>query len=519
MQLVGTPLLQTKLDVPPLRANLLARERLLVALPQALGVRLVLLSAPAGFGKTTLLATWCHDRLAHGAAAAWLSLDESDNDPDRFLAYLIASLQQAVGAEALGNLAPAEPSVGGGETILTQVVNRLASLDRDVVLVLDDYHLIGAPACHAAVAFLLDHLPPRVCVAIGSRADPPLPVARLRAREQLVELRAADLRFTPGEVQAFLAAGHLALSPAEALAVGAYAEGWPAGIQLVVLALRAGACARAAELGYEPCGAPSCHALDRLDGSQQHVFEYLADDVFERQPAHRKAFLLKTAILDRMCGPLCDAILGIENEELRIERSVDQPDNAQFSILNSQFAQSYSRLILEELEHANMFVMPLDGEPRWYRYHHLFRAFLRDRLSHESPLAVANLHRRASAWYEQHDLLAQAAEHALAAGEHARAAALSAALDGAARSRLCGSQNGERGALPQQLALVEPLSEREVEVLQLIAGGASNQVIATKLVISIGTVKSHINHILGKLEAGNRTEAVSRARALGLLAI
>jgi LuxR family maltose regulon positive regulatory protein len=516
MQLEAPPLLQTKLDVPPPRAHMLARERLLSALPRALGVRLVLLSAPAGFGKTTLLAAWCRARLAQGdTAAAWLALDEGDNNPERFLTYLVAALRQAVGDTALGGLALPELCARGGEAILTQVVNCLAALDRGVVLVLDDYHLIGAPAVHAAVAFLIEHLPPRACLAIGSRADPPLPIARLRARDQLAELRAADLRFTPDEVQAFLAAGHLDLSAAEAQAIGAYAEGWPAGIQLVALALRAGACARAAELGCEPCDTPACHVIDRLDGSQQHVFEYLADDVFERQPAHRKAFLLKTAILDRLCGPLCDAILGIENEELRIEKDLDQSDNSQFSILNSQFSQSYSRLILEELEHANLFVMPLDGDRRWYRYHHLFRAFLRARLSHESPLAVADLHRRASAWYEQNGLIAQAVEHARAAGEHDRAALLAGPSRPSAQP--CEAQRGAALA-PRPPELAEPLSDREVEVLRLIAGGASNQAIAATLVISIGTVKSHINHILGKLGACNRTEAVSRARTYGLLA-
>jgi LuxR family maltose regulon positive regulatory protein len=209
MQPEGTPLLRTKLDVPPRRAHTLPRERLLRLLPSALGTRLLLLSAPAGFGKTTLLATWCHALIEQRrAAVAWLALDEGDNDPACFLAYLVTALAQALRPENLNGiaLAPLDPSGATGETALTQLVNAMAASDRQVVLVLDDYHLINAPAVHAAVAFLLEHLPHQACLALGSRSDPPLPLARLRAHEQLIELRAAELRFTPDEVRAFLAA-------------------------------------------------------------------------------------------------------------------------------------------------------------------------------------------------------------------------------------------------------------------------------------------------------------------------
>ena len=425
MQPEGTPLLRTKLDVPPPRPHTLARERLLALIPSAPGTRLVLLSAPAGFGKTTLLATWSRTLLGQrGTAVAWLALDESDNDPARFLAYLVTSLGQALAPEGPDGVAPAliDPTGANGESVLIRLVNAVAAIDRDVVLVLDDYHLINAPAVHAAVAFLLEHLPSRACLAIGSRADPPLPLARLRAREQLIELRAADLRFTPDEVQAFLTASNLALAPDEVQAVGAYVEGWPAGVQLVALALHAAPCEWTAEVGREPSDLPAGHVLGRLNGSQQHVFAYLADDVFERQPAHRKAFLLQTAILDRMCGSLCDAVVLGQRQEVIGDRETETP----LSPITHRPApdESYSRLILEELEHANLFVMPLDGQRHWYRYHYLFRAFLRARLDRESPVAVADLHRRASAWYEQHQLLDHAVEHALAAGERARAAVL-----------------------------------------------------------------------------------------------
>ena len=436
MQPEGSLLLRTKLDVPPRRAHTLPRERLLTLLPSAPGTRLVLLCAPAGFGKTTLLATWCHALIEQRrAAVAWLSLDPGDNDPTRFLAYLVTSLAQALTPESRDGIAPAalDPLGLTGETALTHLVNAIAATDRQVVLVLDDYHLISAPVVHAAVAFLLSHLPNQACLALGSRSDPPLPLARLRTREQLIELRAAELRFTPDEVQAFLAASDLALATDEVQTVGAYVEGWPAGVQLVALALRDAPGAWAAEAGGEPSTLSPSHVLGRLNGSQHHIFAYLADDVFERQPPHHKAFLLQTAILDRMCGPLCDAVLGLapdERPKTKDEKAFDSLERVSSinhpvsSFVLRPSSDSYSRLILEELEHANLFVMPLDGQRRWYRYHNLFRAFLCARLDREPPIAIAELHRRASAWHEQHQLLPQAVEHALAAGELARAAEL-----------------------------------------------------------------------------------------------
>jgi LuxR family transcriptional regulator, maltose regulon positive regulatory protein len=420
------PLLRTKLDVPPQRARTLPRERLLAMIPGGPGTRLVLLSAPAGFGKTTLLATWCRALIEQrGTVVAWLALDESDNDPARFLSYLVTALTQALSSAGQhGYVSPSIDSNGGTvETVLAELVNAIAAIDRDVALVLDDYHLISAPAVHAAVAFLLEHLPNRARLAIGSRSDPPLPLARLRAREQLIELRAADLRFTPDEIQAFFAASNLALAPDELQAVGAYVEGWPAGVQLVALALCAAPYEWAAEVECQPSERPAGHVLGRLNGSQRHIFAYLADDVFERQPAHLKAFLLQTAILDRMCGPLCDAVLGLTNDE---QPKTNNPVMADLSMVDGRWSlvDSYSRLVLEELEHANLFVTPLDGERCWYRYHHLFHAFLRARLDREAPGALGDLHRRASVWYEHNQLLPQAVKHALAAGEVARAAEL-----------------------------------------------------------------------------------------------
>jgi LuxR family maltose regulon positive regulatory protein len=422
----GTLLLQTKLAIPPPRAHTLVRERLLTRMGAASGARLVLVSAPAGFGKTTLLATWCHALTEHtGATAAWLALDQRDNDPAGFLAYLVAAIRRAIPQpnQLDDDLAsPVESFASGGELVLTWLINALAALDRDVVLVLDDYHVISAPAVHAAVAFLLDHAPDRVRLVIGTRADPPLPLARLRVREQLVELRAADLRFTPDEIQAFVQAlRNFPLAPAEAQAFSEYVEGWPAGIQLMALALRGDASGLAAGAGEAAPGRPIGDMPARLKASQRHVFAYLADEVFERQPAHLKTFLLQTALLDRMCGPLCDAVLGLETCETagRIAaRSINPQPPAPLA------RDSYSRLLLEELERANLFVSPLDGERRWYRYHHLFRAFLCTRLDREPPIAIAEIHRRASLWYEQNQLIPDAVEHMLAASEAYHAAEL-----------------------------------------------------------------------------------------------
>jgi LuxR family transcriptional regulator, maltose regulon positive regulatory protein len=408
----ATALLQTKLEAPPVRGHLLPRRRLLALVSATEGPRLVLLSAPAGFGKTTFLALWCHAAATErGAAVAWVALDESDNDPARFLDYLGASVARALaisGGECGEETAAARPA--GEDDALTRLINTLALQGREVLLVLDDYHVISAPAVHAAVAFLLEHLPAQARLAIGTRADPPLPLARLRARGQLVELRAADLRFTEDEIEAFFAAAAPALTPDELQAIGAYVEGWPAGVRLVALARRS--LARPWARGGVALTRQTGHGA-HLDGTH-HLFAYLAEDVFDQQPPHLKTFLVQTAVLDRMCGPLCDAVLGVAEGR-------------------ASGGDSYSRLILERLDHANLFVAPLDGEQRWYRYHNLFRAFLRDRLARESPAAVTGLHRRASEWHQRHGLLPEAVEHALAACEWDCAADL---IDAAANATL-----------------------------------------------------------------------------------
>ncbi|HEX9374581.1 MAG TPA: helix-turn-helix domain-containing protein, partial [Roseiflexaceae bacterium] len=383
----GIPLLATKLYVPRARPTLLARPRLLVRLDASLaGGRCTLLSAPAGAGKTSLLASWLAgvDR-----PVAWLSLDERDQDAHQLLRYLIAALQTiapACGRTALAWL-DAPPPPPSPETILTALVNDLAALPDPCLLVLDDYHLVRAPAIYAAVAFLLDHLPPPVHLVVATRADPPLPLPRMRARGQLAEVRAADLRFTPEEAAAFLEASMgLRLPEGQVTALVARTEGWAAGLQLAGLALRDRA---------DPAAFVAAFA-----GSHRLVADYLTAEVIDQQPAPRRRFLLASSVLDRLCAPLCAALLAAEGD------APDAPD-----------AAGDSQAVLEELERANLFLVALDDERRWYRYHHLFADALRARLAREAGAAgAAALHRRASGWFEQHGLLPEAIQHALAAG-------------------------------------------------------------------------------------------------------
>jgi LuxR family maltose regulon positive regulatory protein len=415
----AAPLLATKLHSPALRPQLVPRPRLLNQLTAGLAGSLTLLSAPAGCGKTTLLTqglavgSW---ELGSNPAnlqlptpnphrVAWVSLDRADRDPTRFWSYVITALdtlQPGLAANALPALqfAPAPPI----DTLLTRVLNALTSLPADAVLVLDDYHVIDSEPIHAAVAFVLDHLPPRLHLAITTRADPPLPLARMRTRGSLTELRAADLRFTPDEAATFLTeVMGLPLAPGEVAALEARTEGWIAGLQLAALAMRD----RADHAGF----------IAAFTGSNRFVVDYLAAEVLDRLPAHLQTFVLQTSILERLCGPLCDAILGIGDWELGTgnRTSVAQPriPNPQPPTPNPQ---AYSQLVLDQLERANLFLVPLDDDRQWYRYHHLFAEVLRERLLRGAPAAaVADLHRRASAWFEQHGFVHDAVQHALLA--------------------------------------------------------------------------------------------------------
>ena len=378
-------LLTTKLFVPRPRPDLVLRPRLIAHLNAGLAAgRCSLLSAPAGAGKTSLLAAWLAqvDR-----PVGWLALDERDQTANQVLRYLIAACQAIAptcGRTALAWLdaPPLRP-----EAVVTELVNDLAALPAPGVLVLDDYHLVREPAVHTAIAFLLDHLPPALHLVIASREDPPLPLPRLRARRQLVEVRAADLGFSVAEAAAFLDTGlGLRLPEAEVAVLVDRTEGWAAGLQLAGLALR-----------DRPDAAAFVAAFT---GGHRLVADYLLAEVLDRQPPPTRRFLLATSVLDRLCGPLCDVLLPPEES-----------------------GGGSSQEILEDLERTNLFLVPLDADRVWYRYHHLFADALRARLAREAgPDAVAALHRRVAAWYGREGLLPEAIGHALAGGAAADAA-------------------------------------------------------------------------------------------------
>jgi len=375
------PLLSTKLHVPHRHPDQLTRPRLIEQLHQGLGRRLTLLSAGAGFGKTTLLAEGI---TLHGRPFAWFSLDRGDNDPNRFWGYFVAALQgvrPGVGEELLASLrAPQPPDL---EWLLTALINEIAALPEQFNLVLDDYHLIENETIHRALGFLVENLPEPMHLVIASRADPPLALPRLRARGQLVELRAGDLRFTRDEVAAFLSRMvGLELSTDEVTALESCTEGWGAGLRLAALSLQ----------GREELRA----FITSFSGSHRYVLDYLAEEVLHQQPERVQSFLLETSLLDRMSAGLCDAVTqGLDGQAM-----------------------------LERLEQANLFLIPLDDERRWYRYHHLFAEFLRDRLQRSQPESIPELRRRASRWYEANGLLAEAVDCSLATGDHDTAARL-----------------------------------------------------------------------------------------------
>lgn len=383
MVAADAPLLATKLYVPRARSKRVSRPHLIARLNDAAERSLTLLSAPAGFGKTTLLSEW----IAHsGRRVAWLSLDASDNDPVSFWSYVIAALQTLkihLGEDALAALHSPQPPLL--KSILTLLLNDIAAAPDDVILILDDYHVIDSQPLHDALTFLLDHLPLHAHVILAGRSDPPLPLARLRARGQLAEIRANALRFTPDEaVDFFNRAMGLGLSEQEIYVLDARTEGWIAGLQLAALSVQGQPAERVAAF------------IRAFAGSHRYIADYLMEEVLRQQPPEIDDFLLRTSILDRLCAPLCDAVVG-------------RPD---------------SQAMLERLERANLFLIPLDAERGWYRFHHLFADLLRSRLQQALPEEVVSLHRRASAWCAQNGLSADAIRHALAAGDAESAADL-----------------------------------------------------------------------------------------------
>ncbi len=394
---MSTTILATKLYIPPPRTQVVLRPRLIERLNEGLssGRKLTFISAPAGFGKTTLVSEWI---TSCGRPVAWLSLDEGDNDPTRFLTYLVAALQKLVlsGAEGivagigkglLGVLQSPQPPPT--DSILTALLNEITTLPDNFVLVLDDYHLIDAKPVDNALTFLLEHLPSQMHLVIATREDPHLPLSRLRARGQLTELRATDLRFTPSEAAEFL--NHvmgLNLSAEDIAALEARTEGWITGLQLAALALQG-------PLSMQ--GRPdTSRFIQSFTGSHRFVLDYLVEEVLQRQPEHIRSFLLQTSILERLSGPLCDAVTG----------------------------QKDGRGILETLERGNLFIVPLDDQRQWYRYHHLFTEVLLAHALEEQPGQIPLLHKRAGAWYEQNNLPAEAIRDALAARDFECAARL-----------------------------------------------------------------------------------------------
>ena len=421
-----TPLLTTKIHIPPVRSELVSRPLLIQRLDEGLKHKLTLVSAPAGFGKTTLLGEWIHQiRSGRGAVTApllqagWLSLDESDNDPARFTAYLVAALQAALEPAWQDALTDDQASqVPPQEEVLTRLINQVATIPHQLALILDDYHLITAQGVHDALVFLLDHQPENLCLIIASRSDPPLQLPRLRARGQLLELRQADLRLTADEAAAFLnQVMGLGLSPEDVTALEARTEGWVAGLQMAALAMRGIAAQGMPRGAREQAGLSEF--IQAFTGSHRFILDYLMEEVLEQQPPTIQEFLLTTSILRRLTGPLCDAVrFGLAESAGFGPGAVADPQGTDLA------GRADSRSILESLDAANLFIVPLDDERRWYRYHRLFSDLLRKRLRQTHPDLVPVLHRRASEWHEQQGMMAAAIDHALAAEDFERAADL-----------------------------------------------------------------------------------------------
>jgi len=382
-----TPILATKLYIPRLRPHVVIRSRLIERLNEGLHRNLTLIAAPAGFGKTTLVSAWVTgcDR-----QVAWLSLDKGDSDPTLFLTYLVAALQTiapTIGEGVLGVLQSPQPLPT--ESILTALLNEITTIPNHFILILDDYHMIDAKPIDHALIYLVEHLPPQMHLVIATRENPQLPLARLRARDHLTELRAVDLRFTPSEAAAFLnQVMGLTLSAQDITRLATRTEGWIAGLQLAAISMQ----------GHKD----TTSFITSFTGSHHFVMDYLVEEVLQQQPESVQNFLLRTSILDRLCGSLCDAVL------------LDATASGQET--------------LEYLERANLFIVSLDNERHWYRYHHLFADLLRQRLHQSSASSigderdgVAELHRRASQWYEDNSLAIEAFHHAVAANDVARA--------------------------------------------------------------------------------------------------
>ncbi len=417
---MATPLLDSKYRIPSRRPEAVARPRLAERLGAASRAALTLVSAPAGFGKTTLLTEWLATVPADSAATGWLSLDRGDNEPSLFWTYLVTAVQSAtggvVGAEALPLFAPSSrpPSI---EAALAVLLNEVDGMSTDLVLVLDDYHLVEAPEVHDGMRFVLEHQPPQLHLVLATRADPPLPLARMRARGQLLEVRAADLRFTAEESGAYLNGPmRLGLDDEDVAVLDERTEGWIAALQLAALSLQGHGDGHAFIAGFA--------------GDDRHVVDYLVEEVLARQTPDVRDFLLRTSVLERLTGPLCDAVTGREG----------------------------GRATLAALERANLFLVPLDDRRQWYRYHHLFADVLHAHLLEEHAGEVAGLHRRACAWFEAEGDTPRAVGHALAGGDTGRAAELmELAIPVLSRQRREAEVARWVSSLPEEVVRVRPV--------------------------------------------------------------
>ncbi len=415
--MAADPVVETKLVVPALRGDAVARPRLTELLDQGRGARLALVSAPAGFGKTTLLARWLTPSTDRQRPVAWLSLEEGDGQPVRFWTYVITAIQRAApgaGDSALALLQAAQPPL---DIVLATLINELSSIPTDLDLVLDDYHLVDGPDLESGMAYLLERLPPQIHLVISTRADPALPLARYRARGDLVEIRADDLQFTPAEAAAYLNdVADLALNPAEIAALETRTEGWIAALQLAALSLRG----RSQPAAF----------IASFAGDDRYIVDYLVEEVLNRQPSPVRDFLLHTSILDRLSGPLCSVVTGTAD----------------------------SQRMLEHLDRANLFLVPLDNTRHWYRYHQLFAEVLATHLLDEQPDTVSGLHRRASQWYDEAGEPDRAVRHAVAAGAISRAADLAElAIPPLLRNRQEATIAAWRTAIPDHVVLTRPV--------------------------------------------------------------
>jgi LuxR family transcriptional regulator, maltose regulon positive regulatory protein len=394
-----------------------ARPRLAERLSRGTDAKLTLVSAPAGFGKTTLLAAWLASAGQRERLTAWLSLDQSDNDPTAFWTYVIAAVQTVAPATGIGAQALIEAGQSPIEAILGALLNELNALPNDLLLVLDDYHVIDDRHVHDGMVLLLDRLPAHVHLVIASRADPPMPLARLRARGELVEIRAADLRFTADEAAEYfndvmaldLAAGELAI-------LAGRSEGWIAALQLAALSMQ----------GRDDVA----EFINGFGGDDRYIVDYLVEEVLQRQPDHVREFLLQTSVLNRLTGSLCDAVTE----------------------------QDSGKAMLEALDRANLFLVALDDRRQWYRYHHLFGDVLRAHLANEQPARVVELHRRASAWYERNAEQPEAIRHAFSARDFGHAADLvELEFPALARARQEVTLRGWLDALPDEMLRCRPV--------------------------------------------------------------